>query len=413
MTAEIIAVGTELLLGGTANLDAQIISEKLSELGINVYYHTVVGDNAERVKSAIEIAKSRADILITTGGLGPTYDDMTKQAVAESFGKKLVRFPEEETRVRAWFSAVGFAFTDNNLSQADFPENCTILANSCGTAPGCAFECNGKHILMLPGPPRECKAMLESGVVPYLKSLSPNREILSHTLHIFGLGESAVEAKLRDYMVGLTNPTLAPYAKLGEVHLRVTASAETREIADAMTQPVIEKVKAVLGGLVYGVDCVSLENRASQLLRASKMTLSCAESCTGGLIAKRITDISGASDVFAGGVVAYSDAAKINLLGVSAETLEKFTAVSEQTAREMALGAKQKFGSDFAVATTGYSGEVLGENGTFDKERSGLVYVALATPNDVEVLELHLGTDRERHRTLAAHHAFNMLIRAV
>ncbi|MDR0818204.1 MAG: competence/damage-inducible protein A [Oscillospiraceae bacterium] len=406
MNAELIAVGTELLLGGTANLDAQIISEKLSELGINVYYHTVVGDNDARVKAAVEIAKSRADIIITTGGLGPTYDDMTKQTVAAAFGKELVRFADEEKRLRDWFSAPGYKFTENNLRQADFPEGCTILANPIGTAPGCAFESGGKHVVMLPGPPRECSRMLYEQAVPYLKKISGVGEIVSRNIHIYGMGESAVEDKLRDYMLELTNPTLAPYAKTGEVQLRVTAKAATREEAEKMMTPVIERVKAVLGDVIYGIDVKSLENAALLALKAKNLTLSSAESVTGGLIAKRLTDIPGSSAVFKGGVVSYSDEAKIALLGVSADTLDKYGAVSSETAREMALGAKAKLGTDFAVATTGNAGP--------DGEPLGLVYVAIATPDgNADVRELKMGHwDRDRIRTMAAHQAFDLVLKA-
>ena len=221
-TAEIIGVGTELLLGGTVNTDAQDVSQLLSELGINVFFHTVVGDNPARLKQAVEIAKGRADIIITTGGLGPTYDDLTKQTLAEAFGKKLIFHEDVANQIREFFTKRlrSAKMTDNNLRQAELPEGCVILENGVGTAPGCAFEVDGKHVLMLPGPPRECRAMLESGVAPYLKNLS-EAEIHSHNIHIFGLGESAVEEKLLSLMENLHNPTLAPYAKDGEVMLRM------------------------------------------------------------------------------------------------------------------------------------------------------------------------------------------------
>ncbi|MDR2605946.1 MAG: competence/damage-inducible protein A [Oscillospiraceae bacterium] len=410
MTAELIAVGTELLLGGTANLDAQIISEKLSELGINVYYHTVVGDNDGRVRSAVEIAKSRADIIITTGGLGPTYDDMTKETLAAAFGKPLVLYPEEEARVRAWFSGVGFTFTDNNLRQAYFPEGSEILANPIGTAPGCAFESEGKHVIMLPGPPRECKKMMYEQAVPYLQKISGGSEIVSHTLFIYGMGESAVEDKLRDYMLTLNNPTLAPYAKPGEVQLRVTAKAATHAEAEAMIAPVVERVKATLGDMVYGVDIGSLENCVLKLLKERGKTLATAESMTGGLIAKRITDISGSSEVFRGGAVVYSDEAKIGLLDVAPETIAAHTAVSKETSWEMAVGATAKFGTDYAVAVTGFA---EGEGNTF------ITVVRKEVRSDnrfdfkFDTREIPLGFDRDRSRTMAAHVAFDMLRRMI
>ncbi|MDR2360272.1 MAG: competence/damage-inducible protein A [Oscillospiraceae bacterium] len=413
MTAEIISVGTELLLGGTVNSDAQIVSEKLSELGINVYYHTVVGDNDARLMDAVRIAANRADIIITTGGLGPTYDDMTKETLAKAFGKPLVLYPEEEARVRAWFSGAGFSFTENNLRQAYFPEGSEILANPIGTAPGCAFhsDLGGKRIavIMLPGPPRECRKMMYEQAAPFLKKLAGMGEIVSRTLFIFGMGESAVEDKLRDYMRSLTNPTLAPYAKPGEVQLRVTAKADTHALAEEMIAPVIERVQSVLGDAVYGVDIGSLENCVLKLLRERGKTLCAAESVTGGLIAKRITDISGCSDVFRGSAVTYSDRAKIELLGVAPETIAEHTAVSEQTVIEMAAGALSKFDADYAIAVTGFA---EGEGNTFiaAAERSS----GKDTFNfRFDTREIPLGFDRERSRAMAAHMAFDMLRRMI
>ncbi|MDR0935182.1 MAG: competence/damage-inducible protein A [Oscillospiraceae bacterium] len=406
MTAELIAVGTELLLGGTANTDAQVVSQALSSLGVNVYYHTVVGDNAGRVKAAVELARTRSDIVITTGGLGPTYDDMTKAAVAEAFGLKLELFPEEARRVREWFADSGYPFTENNLNQAYFPEGATILENGRGTAPGCAFEKGGVHCIMLPGPPRECGPMVQSGLVPYIKALRPGLEIVSHNIHIFGLGESAVEDKLRDYMEGLTNPTLAPYAKTGEVQLRVTAKAQTHAEAEELMKPVIAHVREVLGDIVYGIDCDTLENRVFELLLENRKTVATAESVTGGLIAKRLTDIPGASRVFSGSIVAYNNGIKQKLLGVRPKTLETHGAVSRETAKEMAVGALARFATDYAVATTGFAG-------TPEDAGGDTAFIALATDGslNVQVREFKAGYDRERTRVMAAHIAFDMIRR--
>ncbi|NLB28883.1 MAG: CinA family nicotinamide mononucleotide deamidase-related protein, partial [Clostridiales bacterium] len=265
--AEIIAVGTELLLGNTVNTDARDVSIALSRLGINVYFHTVVGDNPERVKQAVAVAKSRADIIITTGGLGPTYDDLTKQTVAEAFGKKLIFHEDEAEKIRTFFAnrLGASAMTENNLRQAFFPEGCVIFDNGSGTAPGCAFESEGKHVLMLPGPPHECRAMIETGLVPYLKKLSGD-EIFSKNIHIYGMGESSVEAKLADIMEKSENPTLAPYAKEGEVILRVTARAKTRSEAESMMEPMIARVYDTLGDVIYGIDTESLEKTVVDLL---------------------------------------------------------------------------------------------------------------------------------------------------
>ena len=249
--AEIISVGTELLLGNIVNVDAKDISQLLSEIGINVYYHTVVGDNPERLSAAIEVARKRADIIITTGGLGPTYDDLTKQTIAKAFGKKLYRDEATVQRIKDRFSKQMFRkLTENNFLQADLPEGCTVLPNDYGSAPGCAFEADGKEVLMLPGPPRECLPMFKNYAVPYLMRFSDG-EIHSHNIHVFGLGESAMEYALHDYMLKLTNPTLAPYAKTSEAFLRVTAKAKSKEEGEEMMKPVIKDVLEVLGDVVY------------------------------------------------------------------------------------------------------------------------------------------------------------------
>ena len=407
-TAEIIAVGTELLLGGTANTDAQDVSRTLSELGINVYFHTVVGDNPERLKQAVAVAKSRADILITTGGLGPTYDDLTKQTLAEAFGKKLVFNEDVANQIRKYFEKrLGhMQMTSNNLRQAELPEDCVIFDNGVGTAPGCAFEAEGKHVLMLPGPPHECRAMLKSCAVPYLRKLSQS-EILSHNIHIFGLGESAVEEKLRDLMEELQNPTLAPYAKIGEVMLRLTAKANTKRDADELMAPVLEKVRETLGDIIYGIDTDSLENTVAQLLTQRKLTIAAAESCTGGLVSKRLTDIPGASKFFMGSVVAYNSRIKTELLGVDTALINEKGAISREVALAMADSARIKFGADLGVGTTGVAGP--GKNGS--NLEPGAVFVALSTKDASFCRNLMLLHDRERIRILSAYHAFDMIRR--
>ena len=257
-TAEIVAVGTELLLGSIANTNAQYLSQELNALGIGVCYHTVVGDNPQRAREAVAIAKKRADIIITTGGLGPTCDDLTKNVLADAFGKKLVFHEESAQRIRAYFARTGRRMTDNNLQQAMLPEGCTVLDNDWGTAPGCAFEAEGVHVIMLPGPPSECRPMFYERAVPYLARFSEG-VIASHTLKLFGIGESAMEAQLREQMNAMSNPTLAPYAKEGECELRVTAKAATMEQAQTLLLPAVEQLKGHFGPLVYGVDVASLE----------------------------------------------------------------------------------------------------------------------------------------------------------
>ncbi len=407
-TAEIISVGTELLLGNIANTDAQDISQMLSELGINVYYHTVVGDNPERLKAAVAVAKARADILITTGGLGPTCDDLTKQTLAEAFGRKLVFDEHEAQEIRDYFATRlhSSRMTDNNYRQAYLPEGCVPFHNDCGTAPGCAFEAEGVHVLMLPGPPRECVPMFRQCAMPYLRRLS-DLELVSHNIHIFGLGESLVEDRLRDAMLRLENPTLAPYAKAGEVRLRVTARAKTDAEAEALMAPVIAEIREKIGSCIYGVDTDTLENTVFLLLREKRVTLAAAESCTGGLISKRLTDLPGASEVFLGGAVTYAPASKTAILGVSADLLEHDGVVSPSVSQAMAQGVRAKFGSDLGIGVTGIAGPASDEAGT----PVGTVFVSLATHRAVYTRKLHLGHDRERVRVAAANHALDMVRR--
>ncbi len=404
--AELIAVGTELLLGNIANTDAQMLSRELSALGINVFYHTVVGDNPERLKAAVEIAKRRADIIITTGGLGPTCDDLTKTVLAEAFGKKLVFHAPSADRIRAFFARIGREMTENNLQQAMLPEGCVIFENDWGTAPGCAFEGDGCRVLMLPGPPRECAAMFRYRALPYLQALSDGI-IHSRTLRVFGMGESSVESLLREKMNALTNPTLAPYAKEGEVELRITAKAGTKEEAAALIAPVEAEVRAVLGHKIYGADVHSLEEVCLALLKERGLTLGAAESCTGGLIAKRMTDLPGASAVFKGAVVSYANEVKAGILGVPAALLKEYGAVSRPVAEAMAAGARIALGCDLAVAATGVAGPNPDERGN----PAGLVYVALAAPGGCTVRELQAGAGRDRVRTYAASYAFDLIRR--
>ena len=407
-TAEIISVGTELLLGNIANTDAQDISQMLSEIGINVYYHTVVGDNPERLKAAVAVAKGRADILITTGGLGPTCDDLTKQTLAEAFGKKLIFDEQEAQEIRDYFATRlhSHQMTDNNYRQAYLPEGCVPFHNDCGTAPGCAFEAEGVHVLMLPGPPRECVPMFRSCAMPYLRRLS-DLEIKSHNIHIFGLGESFVEDKLRDTMLKLENPTLAPYAKSGEVRLRVTARARTDEEAERMMAPVIAEVREKIGDCVYGIDTDTLENTVLQLLKKDGVTLAAAESCTGGLVSKRMTDLPGASEVYLGGAVTYAPSSKTAILGVPADLLEHDGVVSSSVAEAMAQGARARFESDLGIGITGIAGPASDESGT----PVGTVFVSLATHRRTYTRKLHLGHDRDRVRISAANHALDMVRR--
>ena len=409
MRAELIAVGTELLLGNIANTDAQMISERLSALGITVHHHTVVGDNPERLAEALETARKRADIIITTGGLGPTYDDLTKQTICKTFGRELELHEDILEEIKTWFETkLGRKMTDNNIQQAMLPVNCTVFDNPVGTAPGCAFEEDGVHVLMLPGPPFECRYMFEHKAAPYLEKLTDG-VIVSHELRIYGMGESAVEEALHEPMTRLSNPTLAPYAKTNECLVRATAKADTREQAEEMLRPLMDEVKRILGDVVYGVDVGSIEEVVSDLLRERGLTLSAAESCTGGLIAKRMTDLPGASKVFRGGVVSYTDDVKAGVLGVNRALLAGCGAVSEPVARAMAEGCRKVCGSDLAVSVTGVAGPDSDERGN----PVGTVYIALASAEGTICKELSCGKGRgrDRVRTAAAHSAFDMIRR--
>ena len=405
-TVEILSVGTELLLGNIVNSDAQALSRELSSLGLNVLYHSVVGDNPARLRAAVEAARSRADVIITTGGLGPTCDDLTKQVLADAFGKPLVFHPECAETIRAFFSRAGRAMTDNNLQQAYLPEGCAVLDNAWGTAPGCAFESGGTSVVMLPGPPSECLPMFRERAVPWLARLSEG-VIRSRTLRVFGSGESEVESLLRERMNELTNPTLAPYAKEGEVELRITAKADTAEAADALIAPVEAEVRSVLGDRVYGADVAGLEQVVLDGLKAQGLTLGTAESCTGGLIAKRITDLPGASSAFRGSVVSYTNEVKAGVLGVPQALLDEKGAVCAEVARVMAEGARRTLGCDIAVSVTGVAGPDPDDQGN----PVGLVFTALAAPGGCWVKELNLvslAARRDRTRNLAANHALDM-----
>ena len=404
-TVEILSVGTELLLGSIANTDAQMLSQGLSELGLNVYWHTVVGDNPGRAREAVTLAKSRADIIITTGGLGPTCDDLTKNVLAEAFGKELVFHEPSAQRIRSYFERSKRPMTENNMQQAMLPEGCTVLENDWGTAPGCAFEADGVHVIMLPGPPSECRPMFHYRAKPYLLSLSEG-VIASHTLKLFGIGESAMEEQLRAQMNEMSNPTLAPYAKEGECELRVTAKADNDEQAQKLLRPTVEQIKALFGNKVYGVDVKSLEQVVQALLEEKGLTIGVAESITGGLLAKRLTDLPGVSRVFKGGIVSYTNQVKHAVLGVSEEMLAEHGAVSAPVAQAMAEGARRVLDVDIALSATGVAGPDKDDRGN----EVGTAFVAIATPAGSYVRELHLGNRpmRERLRTQTAHHAFDL-----
>lgn len=403
---EIISVGTELLLGHVTNTDARDISEMLSKIGINVKYHTVVGDNPERLRKCVETAKSRADIIITTGGLGPTCDDLTKQILAGAFGLRLVENKAEREGLYDYIR-YGKKFTDNNFTQAMLPEGCTVFHNNCGTAPGCGFEKDGKIVVMIPGPPKECNAMFRESALPYLRKLSEEL-IVSHSVRIFGLGESSVDDIFAEEMNRMTNPTMAPYAKECDCLLQITAKAKSVDEAEKMIAPVMEHVMQRLGDVVYGVDVECIEESVIKLLREKNMTFSAAESCTGGELAKRFTDMPGASAFFKGGVVTYTNEAKAKLLGIDPALIEEKGAVSYEVAKAMAENVRALLGTDIGVGVTG----LAGPDGDGVHE-VGTVFVSLAVEGETFVKELHMGAMRTRSfiRRMAGNHIYDMMRR--
>ena len=408
--AEILCVGTEILIGDIVNTNAAYISEKLALMGISQYYQAVVGDNPKRLKNAILSALERCDLLIMSGGLGPTYDDLTKETAAECMGRRLFLNEEALERMKARFEIRGRIMTKNNEKQAYIPEGSTVFQNECGTAPGCAIEDfeRGKIVIMLPGPPFELKRMFSEQVIPYLQRFT-DRHFVSRNVNIFGMGESEVETRLKELMESSVNPTVAPYCGDGEVRLRVTASAKTVEECELLVTGAIERImQSEVAPYVYGVD-TDLAKAVVTTYSDKKKTLAIAESCTGGLISKRVTDVSGSSEILGYGCVTYANEAKIKLLSVKPETLQTYGAVSEQTAAEMANGVRALAGADVGIATTG----IAGPGGGTEQKPVGLVYLGIASEKGTRVVRLMLPGDRNRVRILASSNALNEALKEV
>ena len=406
-TAEIIAVGSELLTGGVTNTNAAFLSRLLTAAGVEVLYHTTVDDDAARLEKAVTIARGRAELLVFTGGLGPTYDDMTKTAVCAALDTPLVYHPEAEAAIRRYFDTVFHReMPACNLQQAYLPAGCTVFRNPVGTAPGCAFTACGVTAVLLPGVPSECRYMAEHCLLPYLERLH-GQVIRAHDLRIFGLTEPQVQELLGDLLHQEDDLTLAPYAGSGEVSLHLSARAADAAACEARMAPLLAEVRQRLGSCLYGVDISGLEEAVFRLCREKHLTLSAAESCTGGLIAKRLTDLPGASQVFLGGVVSYTNGVKQHALGVPASLLEACGAVSAPVARAMAVGVRVLTGSDLALSVTGLAGPDGDDRGN----PVGTVFTALSAPEGTFVRRLSLGGSRERIRTLSAHHALDLLRR--
>lgn len=401
---ELISVGTEILLGDILNTDAQFLSIELAKLGISVIHQSTVGDNRERLLAQLKEAAERSDIIILSGGLGPTPDDLTKEVCCEFFGKKMFLHEPTVEKIKTYFSTKGMKMAQNNLKQAMLPKDCVIFPNDNGTAPGMAIEKDGVHILVLPGPPRELKPMFRNCAVPYLMQFS-DQIIVSHNIRTFGIGESLMAERVND-LFDAENPTVAPYAKDGEALLRVTAMARTKEEAENLCKPVINEIKNRLDGFVYGVDYTCIEEAVIEKLKEKHMKVATAESCTGGLIAKRITDVPGASEVFDCGIISYANEIKHRVLGVSEDDLNKYGAVSEPVARQMARGALKVSGADIAVSVTG----IAGPDSDSTNKPVGLVYIGLADRDNVWVRELRTSRkDRSYNRYVSASNALNMI----
>lgn len=409
MDVEILAVGTELLLGNIANTNAQYLSQKCANLGLSVYHHTVVGDNETRMTDAICRALDRSDIVILTGGLGPTEDDMTKEVCAKVMGFELAEDPHTRERIAGYFKISGRKnITENNWKQAVVPVGAKVLDNSNGTAPGLILEKDGKTAILLPGPPNELKPLFEEQVAPYLRSLQPET-IYSQMVKVCGIGESRAETMILDLIDSQTNPTIATYAKTGEVHLRVTAKAESEEQGKKLVKPVVKELKNRFGINIYTTDEEeSLEDVVVRLLRKYGLTVTTAESMTGGLLAGRIVNVAGASECFKEGFITYSNKAKRKFLDVSKATLKKYGAVSEQTAKEMAKGGIFAADSDICVAVTGFAGPE-----DSPEEPRGLTYISCYIDDKVFVKEFHFTGNRMKIREQAVVQALDLLRRCI
>lgn len=404
MKACILSVGTEILMGSIINTNTQFLSEKLNEYGVSVLYHCSVGDNPERLKDIFNYYLNEVDIIITTGGLGPTQDDLTKEVISEAMACPLVRDEEIYNKITGFFKSIDRPMSENNAKQALVPVGGMALQNDMGTAPGIYIGKKDKHVFLLPGPPREMSHLFDLHVGPMIAK-EKNQVILSNYIKIFGMGESSVEDKLLPLIDKQTNPTIATYAKSGEIEVRVTAGADTLDAAQRLLTPMVNDICDLFGDVVYSRDGGSLAEVVAKDLMKRKLTLSVAESCTGGLLAGALTDVSGISSVLDTGFVTYSNDAKQSLLGVSAQTLESFGAVSKETALEMIQGLKTRIGSDVAISITG----IAGPTGGSDEKPVGLVYIGIAFGDSYEAHKFNFPGDRNRIRAYSVLNALNLI----
>ena len=405
MTVEIICVGTELLLGNIVNTNAAYLADKCAALGLSCYFQSVVGDNEERLLKTLATANERADIVILSGGLGPTEDDLTKEVTAKFCNKKLVEDKHSIEQIKQYFETRGTEPTENNWKQAMIPEGARVFDNHNGTAPGLAIETGHTTFILLPGPPGELIPMFEEYMMDYLQTFS-EEFILSQTVKICGIGESKAETMVKDMIDSQTNPTIATYAKVGEVHIRVTAKADSEKAAQKLIKPVVKELKSRFGNSIYTTDeNTTLEKSVVDLLLANDMSLTCAESCTGGALSARIINVPGVSEVYKAGYVTYSNKAKRRVLGVKKSTLEKYGAVSKQTATEMVKGLNFISKADVAVAITGIAGP---DGGTKEKP-VGLVYIACGVKGNITVKECHFNGNRQKIREASVSEALKLV----
>lgn len=405
MTAEIICVGTEILLGNIVNTNAAYLAEKCAYLGLSNYYQVVVGDNEQRLLETINTAKSRADVIFLIGGLGPTEDDLTKETAAKAFNVELVMDEEAKNNIVTILTNRGIDITNNNFKQALVPKGSIVLYNKNGTAPGIIMEEAGKVVIMLPGPPNEFVSMVDDQVVPYFLKKGTNDVIYSRVVKLVGVGESKVAEEISD-LIAMTNPTVATYAKTGEVHIRVTASAANDDEAKALVKPVVKKLKAMYPDNVYSTNAdETLERAVVELLSKNGLSITAAESCTGGLVCGKIVNVAGASEVFRGGYITYSNKQKRNVIGVKKSTLEKYGAVSEQVAAEMAKGVLEVSKADVAISTTG----IAGPGGGTPEKPVGLVYIGCAVKNKVYVEKFNFSGSRNKVRESTVVAALSMV----
>lgn len=404
MNCEILSVGTELLMGQIANTNAMYISEKLQEIGVNVYYHSVVGDNAARLGDVFKLAFSRSDLVILTGGLGPTEDDITKEIVSQALHKDLKFSDDVYTAIEDYFIRNNKRNTQNNRKQAYVPEGSVIVPNKVGTACGFILELENKIIVLLPGPPSELRPMFVDTVIPYLSDKT-NRMIRSKYVKIVGLGEAEVCDRIASLIANQDDPTIAPYCSLGEVLIRVTTSGSSEEECNKKLESLVEKICGYLGDYVYSIDGERLEETVVRMLRENNKSISCAESCTGGLLSAKITSVSGASQIFNRGIVSYSNVAKMENLHVPKEVLDEHGAVSRETAQYMAEGVRKVANTDIGVSITG----IAGPTGGTKEKPVGLVYIALSTEGKTVVRETRLDGDRDKIRELTCKNVLDLI----